>query len=70
MVDADHDLLSALERWVDAGVAPQRIIAAQADGGRVVRTRPLCAHPAEARYRGGDPNDAASFVCAAPKRGR
>jgi feruloyl esterase len=29
------------------------------------RTRPLCAHPAEAKYRGsGSIDDAASFVCA------
>ncbi|RYF69641.1 MAG: tannase/feruloyl esterase family alpha/beta hydrolase, partial [Comamonadaceae bacterium] len=27
------------------------------------RSRPLCAWPAVARYRGGDPEQAASFVC-------
>ena len=28
-------------------------------------TRPLCPYPQEARYNGkGNPNDAASFVCA------
>ena len=69
VVDPDHDLLSALEHWVDQGIAPQRIIASQADADGVVRTRPLCAHPAEARYRGGDPNDAASFACTIPRKG-
>ena len=36
--------------------------------GKVTTTRPLCAYPQAARYKGkGDPNDAASFECAVPK---
>ena len=63
-VDADHDLLSALERWVDQGVAPSRIVASQLVNGRVLRTRPLCPYPEEARYSGsGDPDVAASYLC-------
>jgi feruloyl esterase len=32
-----------------------------------VMTRPLCAYPRVARYKGsGDTNDAASFTCAQP----
>jgi hypothetical protein len=27
VIDADHDLLKALERWVEEGVAPRKIIA-------------------------------------------
>jgi hypothetical protein len=27
VVDADHDLLKALERWVEQGVPPEKIIA-------------------------------------------
>jgi feruloyl esterase len=65
-VDPDHDMLSALERWTGGGPAPQRIVASQLKDGRVVRTRPLCARPAEARYRGGDPEQASSFACAVP----
>lgn len=66
--DSDHDLLSALERWLAQGVAPERIIASRLENGRVVQTRPLCAHPAQARYRGaGDPSDAASFACIIPR---
>jgi feruloyl esterase len=62
--DAGHDLLTALETWVDQGAAPERIVASQLEAGRVVRTRPLCAWPKEARYDGkGDPNDAKSFAC-------
>ena len=31
------------------------------------RTRPLCAYPAYARYKGqGDPENAAHFVCTEP----
>jgi len=63
--DADHDLLSALEAWVEHGRAPERIVASKVTGGAVVRTRPLCAYPAQARYRGaGSTDDAASFACA------
>ena len=62
--DAQHDLLSALEDWVEHGRAPERIIASKVEDGRVVRTRPLCAFPAAARYRGkGSTDDAANFVC-------
>lgn len=70
--DADHDVLSAVERWVESGVAPTKIIATKyendldpAEG--VKMTRPLCPYPQVAAYKGaGNPNDAASFVCADP----
>jgi feruloyl esterase len=61
--DPDHDLLSALERWVDQRRPPERVIATRVENGRPVRTRPLCAHPARARYTGGDPDEASSFTC-------
>ena len=66
--DPGHDMLSALELWADGGPAPERIVAAKMEGEAVVRTRPLCAYPKQARYAGGDANDAASFACAAPPR--
>lgn len=63
--DADHDLLSALEAWVERGKAPERIVAAKVEGGKVTRTHPLCAYPAAARYDSRGPTDAAaSFTCA------
>ena len=35
--------------------------------GKMLRQRPVCAYPAEARYKGsGDVNDAASFTCVTP----
>lgn len=71
----EHDILSALERWVEKGVAPERIVAAKyvadqpAQG--VQRTRPLCAYPKVAIYKGaGSTNDAANFECRRPNRGR
>ena len=52
----------ALESWVERGVAPTSIVATKADSPL---SRPLCPYPQLPRYKGaGDPNDAASFVCA------
>ena len=67
--DADHDIFRSLQRWVEQGVAPQRVTAVkyisdQASNG-VQMTRPICVYPNVARYAGsGDPNVASSFVCA------
>jgi len=63
------DMLAALERWVESGVAPQRILATKFqddDPARaVLRTRPLCPYPSFAHYRGrGNSDDASSFSCA------
>jgi feruloyl esterase len=67
--DPSRSLRVSLERWVEQGTAPAMIIAAKrAEGGSVVMTRPLCAHPEVARYIGaGDPKDAASYGCTAPR---
>jgi feruloyl esterase len=63
-VDADHDLLSALDRWVETGTAPDRIVASRIVNGAVVRSRPLCPYPRKAVYRGqGSTDDAANFAC-------
>ena len=62
--DAQHDLLEALDRWVEQGVAPERIVASRLDGGRVTRTRPLCPYPRRAFYSGsGSTDDASAFAC-------
>ncbi len=58
------DAVAALDRWVRAGPAPERIEAARLEAGKVVRTRPLCAYPASATYRGrGSTDDSKSFEC-------
>ena len=72
--DPRDDALSALEQWVEHGVAPKRIVAVKyvnddpAQG--VVRTRPLCPYPKVAVYAGrGSTDDAANFRCRTPKSG-
>lgn len=68
--DPEHNIYVALEKWVEGGAAPSKIIATKYvdDGNRgkgVKMTRPLCPYPQIAKYKGsGDPNDAANFVCA------
>lgn len=58
------DALDALEQWVERGHAPEWIAASQLVEAKPVRSRPLCAHPRVARYRGsGNPDDATSFAC-------
>ena len=70
------DLLSALVRWVEKGHAPERVVASARGPGNVGgvnvdvpadwapdRTRPLCAYPKVASYRGGNVERAESFVC-------
>jgi feruloyl esterase len=64
VVDAQHDLLSALDAWVEKGLAPDRIIASRVVDKRVVRTRPLCSYPKKAVFAGQGSQDAASsFIC-------
>ncbi len=62
------DMQSALEEWVEKGIAPEQIVATHATNGVVDRLRPLCPYPKVAVYKGkGDTNDAANFACSAPK---
>ena len=68
-VDAEHDVVSALDRWVEKGTAPDKIIGTgtAVDEPSKTLTRPLCPYPQVAHYKGtGDTNDAANFACAAP----
>lgn len=63
-----HDVLEALKRWVEHGVAPERIIATKYmddDPQKgVLRTRPLCPYPQRAVYRGKGSTDVArNFIC-------
>lgn len=64
IADAGHDMLSALEAWVERGQPPARIDASMMQQGRVTRTRPLCPYPQTASYKGaGSTDDAANFFC-------
>jgi feruloyl esterase len=67
--DADHHVVSAVIKWVEQGVAPEKLVATRFDAaGNLTLSRPLCAYPAQAAYDGsGDINDAANFSCVTPK---
>jgi feruloyl esterase len=70
--DPETNLGAALQRWVEQGIPPERIVASKHrdDSDRtseVIRTRPLCAYPLVAQYRGtGNPNVADNFDCKMP----
>jgi feruloyl esterase len=56
------DLLTAVVNWVEKGAAPEAVTAT----GRAFpgRSRPLCAFPTHAQYKGqGSTEDAANFEC-------
>jgi pimeloyl-ACP methyl ester carboxylesterase len=64
---SQFDMTTPAVKWVEAGTAPVRIEASRVVDGKVVRTRPLCAYPQTARYKGtGSIDDAANFTCANP----
>ncbi|OLB84689.1 MAG: feruloyl esterase [Acidobacteria bacterium 13_2_20CM_2_57_6] len=71
--DAQHNVETALEQWVEKGIAPNAIVATKYQGRDastgVKMTRPLCPYPQIARYKGtGDTNDAGNFVCTAESK--
>ena len=68
-MDAEHDALLALMRWVEEDVAPDTLIATKYKNDTVsegvVRQRPLCPYPQQAKYMGtGSLNVSTSFMCA------
>ena len=67
VIDSDHDVLKALERWVEQGVAPEKIIAthyvSNNPASGVQFQRPLCPFPEVAQYTVGDATNADSFKC-------
>lgn len=66
-MDADHDAVLSLMRWVEQGVAPNWIVATKflnetvASGVR--RQRTLCPYPKRARLTGTNVDSATSWVC-------
>ncbi len=56
--------MGVIERWREAGQAPDTITASHVTGTTVDMTRPLCAYPKVPVYSGtGSTNDAANFSC-------
>ena len=67
------DALTALTDWVEKGKAPDEIVASVSADDKDIpaswsrgRTRPLFPWPKYAKYAGGDPEQAVSFICASP----
>jgi pimeloyl-ACP methyl ester carboxylesterase len=57
------DSLTALENWVEKGIAPANQIVTDT-AVHMGRTRPLCEYPTWPKYKGsGDPDLASSFTC-------
>jgi len=61
---SDFDMIQALEQWVEDGKTPDSVPAKRASDGR---TRPLCAYPEVAKYKGsGSVDEAENFSCQMP----
>lgn len=61
------DSTSAIVDWVENGAAPEELTGYHiGQDGKIGMTRPLCAEPKVAVYKGtGSPDEAANFVCKA-----
>ncbi|HEX5461361.1 MAG TPA: tannase/feruloyl esterase family alpha/beta hydrolase [Steroidobacteraceae bacterium] len=67
--DVEHDLVVALEKWVEKRMPPTQVIATKFNsddkGKGVAMTRPLCLFPKVAKYKGSGPvTEAGNFSCA------
>ena len=62
------DWIAALTAWTERGTPPSRVIARKPGADQSsVRTRPLCAYPDHAVFKGtGTPDDERSFDCQPP----
>jgi len=61
------DAITAVENWVERGIAPAELIARKFVGGAEQQSRPVYPYPAKTRYTGsGDPLRASSFVRSQP----
>ncbi|HVA94147.1 MAG TPA: tannase/feruloyl esterase family alpha/beta hydrolase [Candidatus Dormibacteraeota bacterium] len=62
--DAQHDVVMALDQWVEDGVAPEKLIASHITNGAVDRSIPMCPYPQIPVYNGtGDANLAENYHC-------
>ena len=56
--------MAIMERWRESNITPETMEAYHVTNNRVDMTRPLCAYPQVATYKGtGSTNDAGNFVC-------
>ncbi len=72
-LDSEHDILTALVRWVEQGVAPDTIIATtfvdDVPAKGILFQRPICPYPKFPKYIGGDEKSASSYRCIDHPRG-
>lgn len=65
--DPKHDSTLALMKWVERGIAPERIIATKFKNDTytngVQSQRPICQYPKRPSYTRGDVNEASSWTC-------
>ncbi|KAI0115669.1 feruloyl esterase B precursor [Nemania sp. FL0031] len=65
--NAEHDIILAMMKWVEAGEAPEKLVATKFVNDTAtlgVRSqRPLCVYPKQAKYISGDPNLPGSWEC-------
>ena len=61
------DALAALGKWREKGEAPDQLIGSHLSKGVADRTRPICAYPNTARYRGTGSMDAAETFSCVPR---
>jgi hypothetical protein len=65
-VPPNFDMEPELEKWMERGEAPERVIASK-PASKQPFSRPLCMSPKTAHYSGaGSTNDAANFTCKCP----
>ena len=63
-LDAQHDIVMALDRWVEDGVAPEKLIASHIANGAVDRTLALCPYPQTPIFNGsGNLKFAENYHC-------
>jgi feruloyl esterase len=63
-LDAQHDIVMALDRWVEDGIAPEKIIASHSTNGVVDRSLPLCPYPQTPAFNGsGNMNTSDNYHC-------
>lgn len=59
----EFDSFTALEDWVEKGIAPDKLIASRMSNGAVERSRPVYPYPLQAKFSGaGDPLKPDAFV--------
>jgi feruloyl esterase len=63
------DWFTPLVDWVEKGVAPGALAGSRLEKGATVMTRPHCAYPEVAKYKGsGEISKAENFICSATEK--